>query len=92
MCLFAVVLELSSPELQRVMAAPNFIARRHQSVSLDAAVNRLPALYREVFVLRTFKDPAIKPIANGMSRSAAAARVLWAHAVHVGDRLMEGQA
>ena len=56
-------------------------SRREQAVLLADAVDRLPADYREAFVLRTLEHVPFEEIAARMGRSTGAVRMLWARAV-----------
>jgi RNA polymerase sigma-70 factor, ECF subfamily len=67
-------------------------ARREQAVLLADAVSRLPADYREVFILRTLEHVPFEQIAAQMGRSVGAVRMLWARALERLHCLMESQA
>lgn len=80
------MLERSSGELQEALVAPvptpsHCAARREQAVLLADALARLPADYREVFVLRELESVSVNEIAARMGRSANAVRKLWTRAL-----------
>ena len=55
--------------------------RREQAVLLADALARLPADYREVFILRNLEQIPVDEIAARMDRSANAVRKLWGRAM-----------
>jgi RNA polymerase sigma-70 factor (ECF subfamily) len=65
-------------------------SRREQAVLLADALERLPADYREVIVLRNFQALAFEAVAACMGRSAGAVRMLWARALERLHRELEG--
>ncbi len=88
------LLELSDRPLRFAMAArlpsPSEAAsRREQAVLLADAVDRLPADYREAFVLRTLEHVPFEEIATRMGRSTGAVRMLWARAVKRLNEMLE---
>jgi RNA polymerase sigma-70 factor (ECF subfamily) len=85
------MLDRSSQSVQAALVAPvssasSVAAQREQSVLLADALERLPADYREVFVLRNLEHVPFAEIAVRMNRSVGAARVLWKRAM---DRLSQ---
>jgi RNA polymerase sigma-70 factor (ECF subfamily) len=88
------MLERSGLELHRALAdsvaSPSVQAdRREQAVRLADAVARLPAHYREVYVLRTLEHVPFDQIAPRIGRSAGAARMLWMRALEQLRSLLE---
>ena len=80
------MLERSSLEVQEALVAPvptpsHCAARREHAVLLADALARLPADYREVFVLRELESVPVDEIAARMGRSANAVRKLWTRAL-----------
>jgi RNA polymerase sigma-70 factor (ECF subfamily) len=65
--------DVSTPSVQ--------VAREEQQRQLAAALERLPADYREVIVLRHLQDLPHEEIARRMGRSPGAVRMLWARAL-----------
>jgi RNA polymerase sigma-70 factor (ECF subfamily) len=85
------MLDRSSEAVQQALAAPshspsNHAVRREQAVLLADALEKLPADYREVFILRNLEHIPFDEIAARMGRSPGAARVLWKRAM---DRLSQ---
>jgi RNA polymerase sigma-70 factor, ECF subfamily len=85
------MLDRSSAAVEQALAAPvetpsHHAVRREQAVLLADALERLPADYREVFILRNLEHVPFDQIAQRMGRSAGAARVLWKRAM---DRLSQ---
>ncbi len=58
---------------------------------LADAVDRLPADYREAFVLRTLEHVPFEEIAARMGRSTGAVRMLWARAVKKLNEMLESE-
>jgi len=56
-------------------------AANEESVALDRALQRLPADYREVLILRHEQSLSFAEVGQLMDRSAEAARKLWARAI-----------
>jgi RNA polymerase sigma-70 factor, ECF subfamily len=88
------LLEQSDLTLQFALAAhspsPSEAAsRREQAVLLADAVDRLPADYREAFVLRTLEHVPFEEIAARMGRSTGAVRMLWTRAVKKLNEMLE---
>lgn len=80
------MLDRSSLEVQEALVAPvptpsHCAVRREQAVLLADALARLPADYREVFVLRELESVPVDEIAARMGRSANAVRKLWTRAL-----------
>ena len=81
----------SGEAAHRVLAVPSLspsaqAARREQAVLLANALEKLPAHYREIFILRNLEHHPFEEVASRMGRSPGAARVLWKRAM---DRLGE---
>jgi RNA polymerase sigma-70 factor (ECF subfamily) len=92
-----VLLERSSSELQRALAAPlsslsSRNTRREQSVMLADALEKLPADYREVFLMRNLEHIPFEEIAVRMGRSPGAARMLWTRTIKKLSQLLEENA
>jgi RNA polymerase sigma-70 factor (ECF subfamily) len=80
------LLDRSSLAIQEQMAdsiaSPSSHAvQREQAVLLADALARLPADYREVFILRNLEQVPVDEIAARMGRSPNAVRKLWARAL-----------
>ena len=65
--------------------------RREQAVLLADALARLPADYREVFILRNLEQVPVDQIAARMGRSPNAVRKLWGRALVALKQALEGQ-
>jgi RNA polymerase sigma-70 factor (ECF subfamily) len=83
------MLDRSSTAVQQALATPTetpstHAVRREQAVLLADALEKLPAHYREVFILRNLEHIPFDQIAARMGRSPGATRVLWKRAM---DRL-----
>ena len=81
-----VLLDRSSAAIQEQLAdsvaSPSAHAvRREQAVLLADALARLPADYREVFVLRNLEQVPVEEIAARMDRTPNAVRKLWSRAM-----------
>jgi RNA polymerase sigma-70 factor (ECF subfamily) len=81
-----VLLDRSSVAIQQQLAdsigSPSAHAvRREQAVLLADALARLPADYREVFILRNLDQIPVEEIAARMGRSPNAIRKLWGRAM-----------
>src|SRR5579883_3279913 len=64
------------------LPSPSSLAvRRERAVLLADALEKLPADYREVFVLRNIEHMPFNEIAVRMGRSSGATRVLWTRAM-----------
>jgi RNA polymerase sigma-70 factor (ECF subfamily) len=77
--------------VQQALATPTetpstHAVRREQAVLLADALEKLPAHYREVFILRNLEHIPFDQIAARMGRSPGATRVLWKRAM---DRLSQ---
>ena len=69
-------------QLADSIASPSSHAvRREQAVLLADALARLPADYREVFILRNLEQIPVDEIAARMDRSPNAVRKLWGRAM-----------
>jgi RNA polymerase sigma-70 factor (ECF subfamily) len=82
-------LDRSSVAIHRALAASSgspseHAVRREQAVRLADALEKLPADYREMFILRNLEHIPFDEISVRMGRSPGAARVLWKRAM---DRL-----
>jgi RNA polymerase sigma-70 factor (ECF subfamily) len=64
---------------------------REQAVLLADALSRLPAEYREVFILRNMEQVPVGEIATRMGRTPNAVRKLWTRAMVALRRALEGQ-
>jgi RNA polymerase sigma-70 factor, ECF subfamily len=89
-----VLLDRSSLAIQAQLAdsiaSPSSLAvRREQAVLLADALARLPADYREVFILRNLEHVAVDEIATRMGRSPNAVRKLWGRAMVALKQAME---
>lgn len=63
-------------------ASPSAAAqRREEELSLAQALERLPADYREVLLLRHLEDLSYEQIGERMQRSVGAVRMLWVRAL-----------
>jgi RNA polymerase sigma-70 factor, ECF subfamily len=92
-----VLLERSSSEVQRALAAPlsspsSLTTRREQSVLLADALEKLPADYREIFLMRNLEHIPFEEIAVRMGRSPGAARMLWTRTIKKLSHLLEEDA
>jgi RNA polymerase sigma-70 factor, ECF subfamily len=81
-----VLLDRSSLAIQARLAAPlsspsAHTSRREQAVLLADALEKLPADYREVFLLRNLEHIPFEEIAARMGRSSGAVRMLWTRAI-----------
>ena len=89
-----VLLDRSSLAIQAQLAdsiaSPSALAvRREQAVLLADALARLPADYREVFILRNLEQVPVDEIAARMGRSPNAVRKLWGRAMVALKQAME---
>ena len=76
------MLDRSSAAVHHALAAPSdspsaHAVRREQAVLLADALEKLPAHYREVFILRNLEHIPFDQVAARMGRSPGATRVLW---------------
>jgi RNA polymerase sigma-70 factor (ECF subfamily) len=72
------------------LPSPSSMAvRRERSVLLADALERLPADYRTVFVLRNIEHVPFNDIAVRLGRSPGAVRVLWTRAMQRLNTLLE---
>jgi len=91
------LLERSSSGVQRALAAPlsspsSIVSRREQAVLLADALEKMPADYREVFLMRNLEHIPFEEIAVRMGRSPGAARMLWTRAIKkLSQLLVSGQ-
>ena len=81
-----VLLDRSSLAIQERLAAPvsspsAHTTRREQAVLLADALEKLPADYREVFLLRNLERIPFETIAARMGRTPGAVRMLWTRAI-----------
>jgi RNA polymerase sigma-70 factor (ECF subfamily) len=89
-----VMLDRSSLSVQKALAAPDFspsshASRREQAVLLADALAKLPADYREVFILRNLGHIPFDQIAVRMNRSSGAVRKLWTRSMLSLKRMLE---
>ncbi len=78
--------ESSAPALVDELAASistpsDQVMRQEEADALAEALERLPADYREVFILRNLEGVAFAEIASRMGRSPSAVRMLWERAL-----------
>jgi RNA polymerase sigma-70 factor, ECF subfamily len=80
-------LDRSSLAVQAALAAPSAASpstravRREEAVLLADALARLPADYRDVFILRNLEQVPVEQVAVRMGRSVNAVRKLWTRAM-----------
>ena len=91
-----VLLDRSSVAIQEQLAdsvaSPSaHAAGREQAVLLADALSRLPADYREVFILRNLEQVPVDEIAARMDRSPNAVRKLWRRAMVALKQALEAQ-
>jgi RNA polymerase sigma-70 factor, ECF subfamily len=72
---------VSSPSAQAI--------RREEAVLLANALARLPAHYREVFILRNLESVPVAEIAVRMKRSPNGVRMLWGRAIKKLSQMMD---
>jgi RNA polymerase sigma-70 factor (ECF subfamily) len=89
------MLDRSSVAAQAAMAAPHsspsaHAGRREHAVLLANALDRLPADYREVFILRNLEHVSVDQIAARMGRSTNAVYKLWYRAMAALKQELEG--
>ncbi len=89
-----VLLERSSSGVQRALAAPlsspsSIVSRREQAVLLADALEKLPADYREVFLMRNLEHVPFEEIAVRMGRTAGATRMLWTRTIKKLSQVLE---
>jgi RNA polymerase sigma-70 factor (ECF subfamily) len=88
------MLEHAAGAAQQALAdsfpSPSSLAgRRESAVLLADALEKLPADYREVFVLRTIEHIPFNEIAVRMKRKPGATRVMWTRAIRRLSELLE---
>src|SRR5262249_44906103 len=89
-----VLLDRSSLAIQEQLAAPVSSpsvqsSRREQAVLLADALEKMPADYREVFLLRNLERIPFETIATRMGRSSGAVRMLWTRAIKKSSQLLK---
>jgi len=89
-----VMLDRSSLTVQQALAVPvsspnSHVSRREQAVLLADALEKLPAPYREVFILRNLEHIPFDQIAARMGRSSGAVRKLWTRTMLSLKRMLE---
>jgi RNA polymerase sigma-70 factor (ECF subfamily) len=89
-----VLLDRSSVSIQERLATPvsspsAHSSRREQAVLLADALEKLPADYREVFLLRNLERISFETIADRMGRSSGAVRMLWMRAIKKLSQLLK---
>jgi len=89
-----VMLDQSSLTVQQALAVPvsspsSHVSRREQAVLLADALEKLPAPYREVFILRNLEHIPFDQIAARMGRSSGAVRKLWTRTMLSLKRMLE---
>jgi RNA polymerase sigma-70 factor (ECF subfamily) len=90
-------LDRSSAAVQRALADPltspsTRLERRERAVLMADALEKLPADYREVFILRSLEHVPVEEIAAQMGRSANAVYKLWFRAMATLKRELEDTA
>jgi RNA polymerase sigma-70 factor, ECF subfamily len=75
------VVEAEGILVSRLSSPSSQAARRERSVLLADALEKLPADYREVIILRHLERVEFSEIARRMDRSAGAVRMLWVRAL-----------
>lgn len=65
-------------------------SRREQAVLLAAALERLPANYREVIILRNLEGLNFEEVGKRMGRSQASVQKLWMRALAGMRTAMDG--
>jgi RNA polymerase sigma-70 factor (ECF subfamily) len=89
-------LDRSSLAVEAALAAPSAASpsaravRREEVVLLADALERLPADYRDVFILRNVEQVPVEQVAARMGRSVNAVRKLWTRAMLALRRELEG--
>ena len=72
-------------------SSPSKQAARHEETAwLADALERLPADYREVIVLRQLEELRFSEVAERMKRSVGSVKQLWMRALVALRRLLEG--
>jgi RNA polymerase sigma-70 factor, ECF subfamily len=89
-----VLIDRSSLAIQERLAAPlsspsAHSTRREQAVLLADALEKLPAEYREVFLLRNLERIPFEQIAARMNRTSGAVRMLWTRAIRKLGQLLK---
>jgi len=88
-------LDRSSSAVQALAASQSSpsqqAARREESVLLAGALDRLPADYREVIVLRQLEELSFPEVAQRMGRSVGSVKQLWMRALVQLRRLLGGE-
>jgi RNA polymerase sigma-70 factor (ECF subfamily) len=92
-----VLLDRSSLAIQARLAAPlsspsGHSTRREQAVLLADALEKMPADYREVFLMRNLEHVPFEEIATRMNRSSGAVRMLWTRAIKKLSQLLKENA
>lgn len=70
------------PEV-RTPTPSNILMQREQALALTAALERLPAHYRQVIIWRQIEDMSFEQMAERLERSVEAVRKLWWRAVQL---------
>lgn len=91
------LLDRSSQQLEKALAhrgstPSSHAARREQAVLLADGLAHLPQDYREVIILRNLEHLTFDEIAERMTRSAGAVRMLWTRALEKLGRILEDRA
>ena len=79
-------MDQSSRQLDAVLASAlatpsQQVAKQEQEVMLAAVIDKLPAEYREVIILRNLEGLSHSEVAERMGRSPGAIRMLWVRAL-----------
>jgi RNA polymerase sigma-70 factor, ECF subfamily len=85
-CALEVELELATEVFERALEAPistpsQRVSRHERAVLLAEAMERLPAMSREVLILRHFQELSFPEIARTMGRSLDGVKNLWIRAL-----------
>lgn len=89
-------LDRSSTTVQEALASPltspsTQLENREQSVLLADALEKLPAHYREVFILRSLEHVPVEQIAERMGRTTNAVYKLWFRAMAALKQELDGR-
>jgi RNA polymerase sigma-70 factor (ECF subfamily) len=92
-----VLLDRSSLAIQQALVVPAsspsaHVSRREQAVLLADALEKLPADYRKVFLLRNLEHVPFEAIGARMGRSAGAVRMLWTRAIKQLSQVLKEEA
>jgi RNA polymerase sigma-70 factor (ECF subfamily) len=90
----AVILDRSSLAIHQALASPVsspsvHASRREQAVLLADALAKMPADYRDVFLMRNLEHVPFEEIGARLGRSSGAVRMLWTRAIKKLSELMK---